>query len=116
SRGATALPGRPERLAGGVRGGRSPLRLKNLGGPSRGPPCSPSQPAQRREVLQVGGRVGLLRRLEYLRHARKAWIVEQQAERTQAEPAAPDVLVAVEAGAEPGAGAVQVEREHARQS
>src|SRR2546421_7102877 len=82
----------------------------------RAPILAPSQPAQRREVLQVGGRLGLLRRLEDLRHARKAWIVEEQAEGTQAEPAAPDVLVAVEAGAERGAGVVEVEREHARQS
>src|SRR5438874_10774886 len=107
-----------------------------MGGPRDGPPnppalgaarrsratprsrayLAPTQPAQRRQILQIGGRLGLLRCLEHLRHARKAWIVEQQAERTQAEPAAPDVLVAVEAGAERGAGVVQMEREHARQS
>src|SRR6266850_3240646 len=103
SRGGPALPGRPERWG--------------VWGPSRGPPfLTAAQPAQRREILQVGRRLGLLRRLEHLRHARKAWIVEQQAERTQAEPAPPDVLVAVEAGAERGAGVVEVEREHARQS
>src|SRR5438094_1818571 len=69
----------------------------------------PPQLSKRREVPEIRGGLGLLRRLQHLRHARERTAVLPAPERTKPEEATADVLVAVESRAEPRARVVQVE-------
>src|SRR5947209_6226575 len=104
--GPEMAPQTPQTFGAPRRSRAAPLSPTALGAARRSrattrqPLAAPPEPAQRREVAQIGGRLRLLGRLQDFGHARETSIVEQQAEWAQAEPAAPDVLVTVEARAE----------------
>src|SRR4029077_18707541 len=83
--------------------GRAPLPLGARG------PRPPPQAPQQREGLAVRARLRVLRGLAGPRHAREAAIPHQPLEGLDAQVTPPDLLVAIEAGAERLLGVVQVE-------